>query len=49
MIWVGIIGGIMVGPWKVLDSIKMTAHSYLVLLREHLEPWFKKVPYQKNH
>lgn len=33
IIWAGIIGGVMVGPWKVPDSIKMTA----TLLREQLE------------
>lgn len=32
-IWAGIIGGIMVGPWKVPDGIKMTEAP----LREHLE------------
>lgn len=42
MIWAGIIGGIMVGPWKVPDGVKMTADNYIAFLREHFEPWFKK-------
>ena len=31
----------MVGPWKLSDSIKMTADAYTALLRENLEPLLK--------
>lgn len=41
MIWVVIIGGIMVGPWKVPDGIKTTAYGYIAFLRENLELWLK--------
>lgn len=34
MIWAGIIGCIIVSPWKVSDGIKMTANAFL---RDHLE------------
>ena len=51
MIWVGIIGSILVGPCKVLDGIKMSAHAYIAFLRENLEHWLKKAKdhLQENH
>ena len=41
MIWAGIIGGIMVGPWRVPDGTKITADAYIAFLKEHLESWLK--------
>ena len=38
MIWAGIIGGIMVGPQKVPDGVKMNAHTYVALPKKHLQP-----------
>ena len=40
--WTSIIEGIMVGLWKVPDSMKITADAYIVFLKEHLEFWKKK-------
>lgn len=34
MIRAGIIAGIMLGPWKGPDDIKMTADAYITVLRE---------------
>ena len=42
MISAGIIRGIMVGPWEVLGSIKMTINAYLTFLSKHVDPWSKK-------
>ena len=42
MIWAGIIGGVLGGPWKVPEVVKMTAATYIVFLQQNFEPWFKK-------
>ena len=42
MIWAGIIDGIMVCPWRVSEEIQITAEPYIVILKEHLEPWFNR-------
>jgi len=42
MIWAGIIGGIMVGPWRVPEGTKITADAYIAFLKEHLESWLKR-------
>ena len=42
MIWAGIIGGIIVGLWRVPDGTKITADAYIAFLKEHLESWLKK-------
>ena len=42
MIWAGIIGGVLVGPWRVPEGVKMTAATYIAFLQQNFEPWFKK-------
>lgn len=42
MIWGGIIGKTLVGPWRVPDGVKMTADAYIAFMKEHLEPWMKR-------
>ena len=42
MIWAGFINGIMVRPWSVSEEIQITAETYIAILKEHLEPWFKR-------
>ena len=42
MIWAGIIGGIMVGPWRVPDGTEITADAYIAFLKEYLESWLKR-------
>ena len=42
MIWAGIIEGITVRPWRVYEGIQITAETYIEILKEHLEPWFKR-------
>ena len=29
-------------PWRVSDEIQITAETYIAILKEHLEPWFKR-------
>ena len=41
MIWAGIINDIMVRPWRVSEEKQITAETYIPILKEHLEPWFK--------
>ena len=41
MFFAGIIGNELVGPWKVLEGVKMTSVAYVVFLNEHLEKWLK--------
>ena len=40
MIWTGI-NGIMVRPWRVSEEIQISTETYIAILKEHLEPWFK--------
>lgn len=42
MVWAGIIGGRLVGPWKVPGGVKMTADAYISFLKDHLQPWLKR-------
>ena len=42
MIWAGIIRGVLVGPEKVPEIVKMTAATYIAFLQQNFEPWFKK-------
>ena len=41
-IWAGIIGGVLVGPWRVPEGVKMTAETYIAFLQQNFESWFKK-------
>ena len=42
MIWAIIINAIMVRPWRISEEIQIiAAETYIVILKEHLEPWFK--------
>ena len=38
----GIVGGIMVVPWRVQDGAKMTLKAYVTFLNDNFQPWFKK-------
>ena len=42
MFWAGIVGCIMVGPWKVQDGVKMILKAYVTFLNDNFQPWFKK-------
>ena len=41
MIWAGIINGFVVRPCRVSEEIQITVETYIAILKEHLEPWFK--------
>ena len=40
MIWAIIIDGMMVGPWRVPEGVKMTVETNMPFLKKHLVPWF---------
>ena len=40
-IWAGIINGIIVHPWRVSEEIQINAETYIAILKDQLEPWFK--------
>ena len=42
MIWAGMIDDIIVGPWRVSEEKQITAETYIAILKEHLESWFKR-------
>ena len=42
MFWAAIIGNELVGPFRVVDGVKMTAKLYIDFIKEHLVPWNKK-------
>ncbi len=45
MIWAGILGSEMVGPFRGPDSVKMTSARYVEFLTDHFLLWYRK----KNH
>ena len=46
VICTGIIGGIIIGLWRVRDGMKITTDAYIAFLKECLESWLQKA---KNH
>ena len=44
MIWAGIIGDELVGPFRVPDGLKLTAATYCEFLKTALEPWLDDLP-----
>ena len=42
MIWAGIIGNELVGPFKVEDGVKIDLAGYTQFLEKNLRPWMKK-------
>lgn len=42
MLWAGIVGDMMDGPWKVPGGIKMTSTAHVAFLKYNFQPWFKK-------
>ena len=42
MIWAGIIGKKLVGPFKVEDGVKIDLAGYIQFLEKNLMPWMKK-------
>ncbi len=42
MIWAGIVGSEMVGPFRVPDSVKMTSARYVEFLIDHFLLWYRK-------
>ena len=42
-IWAGIIGGVLVGPWRVPEGVKMTAETYIAFLQQNFEVTFKRM------
>ena len=44
MIWAGIIGDELVGPFRVPDGLKLTAATYCEFLKKALEPWLDDLP-----
>jgi len=45
MFWAGIMGRVLVGPFRVPEVVKMTSANYIEFLTDHFLPWYKK----KNH
>ena len=42
MIWAGIIGDQLVGPFRVPEGVKMNSEVYCLLLEQSFFPWFDK-------
>ena len=42
MIWAGIIGNELVGPFKVEDGVRIDSAGYTQFLQKNLMPWMKK-------
>jgi transposase len=41
MVWAGIIGSEVVGPFRVREGVKLNSESYCTFLKENLLPWLK--------
>ena len=47
MLWAGIVGDELVGPFRVQEGVKLTLHTYCQFLKSFLEPyicWLEDVP-----
>ena len=44
MLWAGIVGDELVGPFRVQEGVKLTSHTYCQFLKSFLEPWLEEVP-----
>ena len=44
MLWAGIVGDELVGPFRVQEGVKLTSHTYCQFLKSFLEPWIEDVP-----
>ena len=43
MLWAGIVGNELVGPFRVQEGVKLTSHTYWQFLKSFLEPWLEEV------
>ena len=44
MLWAGIVGDELVGPFRVQEGVKLTSNTYCQFLKSFLEPWLEDVP-----
>ena len=44
MLWAGIVGDELVGPFRVKEGVKLTSQTYCQFLKSFLEPWLEDVP-----
>ena len=44
MIWGGIIGNAIIGPFRVPEGLKLSSATYCPFLKNSLEPWFDNLP-----
>ena len=44
MIWGGIIGNAIIGPFRVPEGLKLSSATYCPFLKNSLEPWLDKLP-----
>ena len=44
MLWAGIVGDELVGPFRVQEGVKLTSNTYCQFLKSFLEPWLEEVP-----
>jgi len=42
MIWAGILGSEMEGPFRVSEGVKMTSSRYVEFITGHFQLWYKK-------
>ena len=42
MLWAGIIGDKVLGPWRIPEGTKITSNVYINFLKKNFEPWLKR-------
>ncbi|CAI9551429.1 unnamed protein product [Staurois parvus] len=45
MFWAGIMGTELVGPFRVLEGVKMTSAKYVEFMTDHFLPWYRRKNY----
>ena len=43
MLWAGIVGDELVGPFRVQEGVKLTSHTYCQFLKGFVEPWLEEI------
>ena len=44
MVWGGIIGNAIIGPFRVPEGLKLSSATYCPILKNSLEPWLDNLP-----
>ena len=47
MLWAGIVGDELVGPFRIQEGVKLTSHTYCLFRTSFLDTWLEEVPFSR--